>query len=288
MVPCDAGDQPVIGQYEPLFGQPGGDQPAIDSHPRIDHRQVNRPARKRINDPGKHERPLEDVLRRDRVTDIDNLRFRGQAEQYALHGRHVRTADAEVRGQGQDSRFHGTASFLAPRSDRSRFPAWELTCGARSTPCRLVSCRDPRADSPPRIELADDLHPNRLARGDQVVQDGVDRVLVKDAAITIAEEIKLQALQLQTRCRRYVGDHDRAEIGLPGLGADRGELRTGDLDLVLSIRETDWETTPPRKAYRALIVLWSIRERHFAWSCQDQSPLAQALNCYSIHGFPRA
>ena len=32
--------------------------------------------------------------------------------------------------------------------------------------------------------------------------------------------------------RRDVGDDDRAEVGLAGLGADGGELGAGDLDLV--------------------------------------------------------
>src|SRR5262249_11171675 len=68
-------------------------------------------------------------------------------------------------------------------------------------------------------------------------QDRVHGMLVEDPAVAVAGEVELQALQLQAGRLRDIADDDRAEVGLTRLGTDGGELRAGDLDLVVSARE---------------------------------------------------
>src|SRR5262249_56226021 len=62
-------------------------------------------------------------------------------------------------------------------------------------------------------------------------------MLIEDPAVAVAGEVELQALQLQAGRLRDIADDDRAEVGLTRLGTDGGELRAGDLDLVVSARE---------------------------------------------------
>src|SRR5262249_3557387 len=62
-------------------------------------------------------------------------------------------------------------------------------------------------------------------------------MLVEDPAVAVAEEVELQALQLQAGRLWDIADDDRAEVGLTRLGTDGGELRAGDLDLVVSARK---------------------------------------------------
>src|SRR5438270_4480961 len=68
-------------------------------------------------------------------------------------------------------------------------------CAPRSRAARFVDRRDPRSHPAARVEVPDDLHPPRPARRHQVVEDGVDRVLVEDPPVAEVEEVELQALQ---------------------------------------------------------------------------------------------
>src|SRR5262249_15703190 len=102
---------------------------------------------------------------------------------------------------------------------------------------RLVDRRDPGCHPAPRVEMSDHFHLPRSARGYQVVQYRVDRMLVENASVAVAEQVQLQTLQLETMLWRDVVDDDRAEIGLTRLGTDRREFRAGDLDLIIPIRE---------------------------------------------------
>ena len=77
----------------------------------------------------------------------------------------------------------------------------------------------------------------RPARRHELVEDGIDRMLVIDPAVAVADEIELQALQLEAGRVGDVLDDDRPEIGLARLGADGREFRVGDLDLVVAARE---------------------------------------------------
>ena len=74
----------------------------------------------------------------------------------------------------------------------------------------------------------------RLQARDQIVEDLVCGVFVEDAAVAELDEVVLQRFQLDALGIRHVGDADDAEIGQPGLRAQRRELGTVDGDLVVA------------------------------------------------------
>ena len=84
-------------------------------------------------------------------------------------------------------------------------------------------------------EIADDGHPPRLARGDEVVEDLVGDRLEEDAAIAELDHVVLQRLQLDTAIAGHVSDADFAEVGQARLRTDRGELGAADRDLELAL-----------------------------------------------------
>jgi hypothetical protein len=53
-----------------LVGDRDRDQAAVGPDPGIDDRQVDGPRRERFDDPRQYERPFEDVLGGDRVTNV--------------------------------------------------------------------------------------------------------------------------------------------------------------------------------------------------------------------------
>ena len=98
-----------------------------------------------------------------------------------------------------------------------------------------VRGRDHRLDAAPHREVADDGHAAGVDGGDEVVEDLVGDVLVEDAAVSELDQVVLQRLQLDAQRVGDVGDPDLAEIGQPGLRADRRELGTADGDLVVAL-----------------------------------------------------
>src|SRR5438270_13020295 len=86
--------------------------------------------------------------------------------------------------------------------------------GLRSRPARF----NDRAYSAARAEITFDDRPLRFRRFDHVFQDLIDDVLLKNAQITIAVQILLHRLQLQTVLLRHISDRDHAKIGKAGLG----------------------------------------------------------------------
>lgn len=94
--------------------------------------------------------------------------------------------------------------------------------------------RDVRADAAAGGEGGDELEATGLENGDEVVEDAVGDVLVEDALVAEALEVHLQALQLNALLFGRVRECERAEIGLAGFGADRGEFGTDDFDDVIA------------------------------------------------------
>ena len=80
------------------------------------------------------------------------------------------------------------------------------------------------ADAATRVKQADDLKVLGFHELDQVLHDDVHAVLVEVAVVAETEEIQLQALALDHAHTGDVVDDDVAEVGLAGLGAQRGEL----------------------------------------------------------------
>ena len=91
-----------------------------------------------------------------------------------------------------------------------------------------------RRDAATHVELAFHGDPARPQRRHEVVQDHVGHVFVVDASLAVGLQVQLQALQLHAEAVRHVADADRPEVGLPGLGAHRRELRARVHDRVVA------------------------------------------------------
>src|SRR5712692_5051422 len=71
-------------------------------------------------------------------------------------------------------------------------------------------------------EFAADDAPFGANGGDDVAEDFVDGVFVKDAEPAVGEKIHFQGFELEAVLLRHVLDGDGAEVGETGLGADGG------------------------------------------------------------------
>jgi hypothetical protein len=69
----------------------------------------------------------------------------------------------------------------------------------------------------------------------EVVEDLVDRVLVKDAHVPESSDVKLQALELHALLVGDVLEVDRGEIGEPRLRANAVELGDFQVNLVVPV-----------------------------------------------------
>ena len=113
----------------------------IGPHARIDHRHVDRARRKAVGDLVQDHGRMADVLGGDGVGDVDDRRRRVEREDHALHGRHVRAADAEIRGERDDAHIF---AIKFRHNSRTRlgltlgffFFAWPMSC---PTPLSLPS-----------------------------------------------------------------------------------------------------------------------------------------------------
>src|SRR5437899_5909420 len=97
-----------------------------------------------------------------------------------------------------------------------------------------IGRRDHGFDAAAHREVADDGHPARLARRDEVVEDLVRHGLVINAAIAELDDVVLEGLELDAPRIGRISDADLAEIGESGFRTYRRELRTIDRDLVVA------------------------------------------------------
>ena len=91
---------------------------------------------------------------------------------------------------------------------------------------------DNSGDSAAGTEVADDFGPDGIAGFNDIVEDLIDDVFLKDAEVTIGEEIFLEGFELEAGLAGHVADGDATEVGQAGLGTDGGELGVVDQDLV--------------------------------------------------------
>ena len=76
----------------------------------------------------------------------------------------------------------------------------------------------------------------RVHQFDQVFHDDVDTIFVEIAVVAEREEVEFERLRLYHLLPWNVGDIDSSEVGLPRLGAERGELRTMESNQILVVR----------------------------------------------------
>ena len=98
----------------------------------------------------------------------------------------------------------------------------------------FVNDGDASADAAARREGGDEFHVAGLENGDEVVEDAVSDVFVEDALVPKALQVRLETLELDALLSGRVGERQRAEIGLAGLGADGRELGADDFDDIVA------------------------------------------------------
>ena len=76
----------------------------------------------------------------------------------------------------------------------------------------------------------------RVHQFDQVFHDDVHAVFVEIAVIAERKEVEFERLRLYHLLPWNVGNVDCGEVGLPRLGAERGELRTMESNQILVFR----------------------------------------------------
>ncbi|MCU1327330.1 MAG: aminotransferase, class [Bryobacterales bacterium] len=102
----NACEQPVIGRDPEMPGGFGENRLALTAYPRVHHRQMHRAGREAAPNLIQHPGGLPDLVRRDLVGDIDQMRFRADAQDDALHGANIVIRLTEIGEQRNDGAFH--------------------------------------------------------------------------------------------------------------------------------------------------------------------------------------
>ena len=138
-------------------------------------------------------------------------------------------APAGAGRQGQASK--GGKKRQAGEQDERRIAA------LRQTALLLdVLDDDGGVDAAADVEVAFDAGAAGVDGGDQVLEDAVGDRLVEGALVAVRPEVELPGLQLDAQPVGDVFDADGGEVGLPGLGAQAGELGRLEADDVVPPR----------------------------------------------------
>src|SRR5687767_13252616 len=80
------------------------------------------------------------------------------------------------------------------------------------------------------VKIAFDLHTQRIARGDEVFENDIDDVLVKDLHVAKRVDVELQTLEFNAAFVGNVFETDDGEVRKIGERTDRGKLRNLEID----------------------------------------------------------
>ena len=130
-----------------------------------------------------------------------------------------------VWGRGTD----GAEEDLLPAHQPLLRHCLVLGSGAPVIGIRIDGNASPRGKKPCDFNVLGSHQP------DEVFQDDVDAVFMESAMVAEAEEVELKALALHHEAVGYVVYDDFREVGLPGLGAERGEFGTCEGDHVVVV-----------------------------------------------------
>ena len=81
------------------------------------------------------------------------------------------------------------------------------------------------------MKIAFDVHAQRITRGDEVFENDIDHVLVKDLHVTERVDVELQTLQFHAAFVGNVLESNGSEVRKVRERADRGELGNLEIDL---------------------------------------------------------
>jgi len=82
------------------------------------------------------------------------------------------------------------------------------------------------------IEISLQLHPNRIASLNQVIEDAIGDLFVGDGAIPVTVHVELDGLQLNDPRPRLIQESQHSEIGVTRERTETGEFRQFDRDLI--------------------------------------------------------
>ena len=91
-------------------------------------------------------------------------------------------------------------------------------------------------NSTPNVKIAHDFHIPGTACFDQIIQDLIGHLFMKDPFVTVGPEVKFQGFEFNTELGGDVGNPDRCKIRLSRPGAKTGKLRTLKADFVTALR----------------------------------------------------
>jgi len=97
-----------------------------------------------------------------------------------------------------------------------------------------VLTSDRCSDAAAGRESADDAAANWPACRHKIIEHTINKRFIKHALVAVALEIELERFQLHAQRARRVGEGERAEIGLAGLGTETGEFGTNDFDCIVA------------------------------------------------------
>ncbi len=82
------------------------------------------------------------------------------------------------------------------------------------------------------VEIRLQLHPNRVGSSHQVIKDPIGHLLMRNRAIAVAVDVKLDRLELHNPRSRLINQAQNREIGITRKGTFTGELWQLDRHLV--------------------------------------------------------
>src|ERR1700682_3183079 len=90
-------------------------------------------------------------------------------------------------------------------------------------------------DAPTYVKVPDDFEESRVERSDEVAGDAIRDGLMEGSLVTVGPQIELERLELDALRIGRVADADRGEVRLARHGAEAGELRRLERDLVVAL-----------------------------------------------------
>ena len=84
------------------------------------------------------------------------------------------------------------------------------------------------------IEFTGDHRVNRLGGFDEIPENSIDGIFIKDSQVSVGKDVHLERFQFHTPLVRGIPNRNGPEIRQPSSWTNRGEFRDGYDDLIVS------------------------------------------------------